>query len=121
MDHLLAGKQSQFVTFYVVLGPCWCANEVMHVHQGQPSLHEAGIDPGKLQVRCVDESCMHCPRSPGLRGEPRFDQQDTPRGEMLCHTLGSSGELIEGLDVANGAEETGDDVKRVSESKVYHV
>jgi hypothetical protein len=37
----LGGKESQFVTFNVVLGTFWCANEVMHVHDGQPSLNRS--------------------------------------------------------------------------------
>src|SRR5262249_16866141 len=74
VGHLITGKQSEFMTLNVVLGPCWCANEVMHVHRGQPSLNEAGIDPGNLQVRFVNKSCMDRSWSPGLRGEPWLNE-----------------------------------------------
>src|SRR5881296_1357681 len=72
--HLFSGKEPRFVTFNVVLGTFWCANEVMHVHRGQPSINEADIDPCNLQVRFVNKSCMNRPWSPGLWCEPRFDQ-----------------------------------------------
>src|SRR4029453_18268386 len=109
------------MTLNVVLGSFWCANEVMHVHDGQPSLNEAGIDPGNLQVRFVHETCMNRPRSPGLWGEPWLNEQYPTRGEMMCHTLDSSGEVLQGFDVSNSTEETSHDVKRASERKVYHV
>jgi len=109
------------MTLNVVLGPFWCANEIMHVHQGQPSLNEAGIDPGNLQVRFVKKSCVNRSRSPGLWSEPRLNEQYPTRGEVLCHTLHSSGEVIEGFDIAYSTEETGDDVKRTSKVEVDHI
>src|SRR5713226_8059574 len=121
MGHLIAGKQSQCMTLNVVLGTFWCSNEVMHVHRGQPSINEAGIDPRNLQVRFVNKSCMNRPWSPGLWGEPRFDQQDTTSAQVRCHTLERSGEVIEGFDIPNGTEEAGHDVKRTSEIKVGHI
>jgi hypothetical protein len=87
----------------------------------EPSLNEASIDPRNLQVRFVNETCMHYPRPPGLWGEPRFDQQDTTSAQMLYHTLDGSEEVVKGFDVANSAEETGHDVKPLSESKVRHI
>jgi hypothetical protein len=118
--HLLGGKESQLVTFNVVLGTCWGANEVMHVHDGQPSMNETGIHPRNLQVRFVNESCMDRPWSPGLWGEPRLDHQDTTSTQVLRHTLDGSGEVLQGFDVPNRAEETGNNVKRPSQVEVCH-
>src|SRR5215471_14015194 len=102
------------MTLNVVLGPCWCANEVMQVHRGQPSLNKAGIDPCNLQVRIVNKSCVNRSRSPGFWSEPRLNEQDPSREKVMYHTLDSSGEVLQGFDVPNSAEETGDDVKCAS-------
>src|SRR5215831_15387404 len=109
------------MTLNVVLGPCWCANEVMHVHDGQPSINEAGIDPRHLQVRFVNETCMDRSWSPGLRGEPRLDHQDTTSTQVLCHTLDGSGEVLQGFDIPNSAEETGNNIKCASKGEVCHI
>src|SRR5215470_18361386 len=92
------------MTFNVVLGPCWCANKVMHVHDGQPSLSEAGIDPRNLQVRFVNESCVHCPWSPGLWCEPWLNEQYPTGDKVLCHTPHCLGEVLQGFDVPNRAD-----------------
>jgi hypothetical protein len=72
-------------------------------------------------VEFVDEACTNVARIPCVWCEPWLNEQDPSRDKVLCHTLEGSGEVIEGFDVSNGAEETGHTVKRMSKVAVCHV
>src|SRR5262245_55461703 len=100
---------------------CWCPNQVMHVHDGQPSCDRAGVDPGNFQRGLVNEAGMNGADSPYFRGEPRLDEQHPARVKMTCHTLDSSGKIVEGFYVPDGTKETGHRVKCTSEIEMCHV
>ena len=68
--------------------------------------HESGRATGRVeqQVRFVNESCVHCPWSPGLWCEPWLNEQYPTGNKVLCHTPHCLGEVLQGFDVPNRAD-----------------
>jgi len=98
-----------------MLNPFGGGDEMMHIHDRQPSLRLANVHASDLEFWLVNEIGVNRSLMPSFRREPGFYYQESTRFEVSGHVSNCKTEFALGFQVANRAEETRDHIELLVE------